>query len=512
MKSQYTKISIPTPLLTLPAMNPSRPATAVAGFMPDSAPNDAPDSAPDAQPQEIVNALIARGRVAMGSLAGASQMRVDELVTAVAWSLYKPEHARALAEMAVRDTGLGNVADKVVKNQRKTFGALRDLMRAKTVGVIQRDPERGLVRYAKPVGVVAAITPSTNPAATPVNKTMMALKGANAIILAPSPAGWSSTNATLGFMRAALERVGAAPDLVQILPQPVTRELSKELMARADLVVATGSQNNVKAAYRSGTPSIGVGAGNVPVIIDSSADLDDAAQKICASKTFDNATSCSSENALIIVDDIYDEAIAALQRAGGYLASDADKAKIKQRLWCDGKLSRDLIATDADVFAARAGLDPAADGARFFLVEERAFDPASPFADEKLSLVTSVYRATDFDHAVQLVADVLAVCGRGHSCGIHTRDADHPARLAEQIEVVRVLVNQAHTFGNGGSFENALNFSLSMGCGTWGGNSISENLNYRHFINITHLVRTIPEDKPSEAELFGAHFARYGRD
>ncbi len=471
--------------------------------------NPSPATA-DRQPRKTVDDLVARARTAMRLIADAPQARVDELVTAVAWSLYKPEHANALAEMAVRDTGIGNVADKVRKNQRKTFGALRDLMRVKTVGIIESDPERGLVKYGKPVGVVAAITPSTNPVATPVNKTMMALKGANAIIIAPSPAGWCSTNAAVDFMRGALQRAGVPPNLVQILPQPMTRELSAELMRRADLVVATGSQNNVRAAYGSGTPGIGVGAGNVPVIIDSSADLIDAAEKICASKTFDNATSCSSENSLIILDDIYDHAMVALRHAGGYLANDADKANIQRQLWTNGKLNRDLIATDADVFAERVGMK--ADGARFFMIEEPVFDPASPFADEKLSLVVTVYRAADFEHAVRLVTDVLTVRGRGHSCGIHTHNAEHPTRLAEKIDVVRVLVNQAHTFGNGGSFDNALNFTLSMGCGTWGGNSISENLNYRHFINITHLVRTIAEDKPSEQELFGAHLARYGSE
>jgi sulfoacetaldehyde dehydrogenase len=361
------------------------------------------------------------------------------------------------------------------------------------------------------VGVVAAITPSTNPAATPVNKAMMALKGANAIVIAPSPAGWSSTNEAVELMRAALAKVGAPEDLVQILPHPVSRNMTRLLMEQADLIVATGSQNNVRAAYSSGTPAIGVGAGNVPVIIDSSADLDAAAQKIHASKTFDNSTSCSSENSLIILDDVYEDAIAALQRAGAWRCSAEEKNRIEDRLWVDGNLNRDLIAKDADVFAGGVGLAPAAQSARFFLVEE-SFDAQSKFADEKLSLVLTVYRARDFDHAVELVKAVLEVQGRGHSCGIHTADAAHPVRLAEEIDVVRVLVNQAHTFGNGGSFNNALNFTLSMGCGTWGGNSISENLNYRHFLNITHLVTAGAEDKPSEDELFGAYFARHGKD
>lgn len=456
--------------------------------------------------------VLGCARAAMAQIAGASQARIDELVTALAWSLYKSEHALALAEMAVQTTNIGNVADKVAKNRRKTFGALRDLMRAKTVGIIQSDPARGLVKYAKPVGVVAAITPATNPAATPVNKTMMAIKGANAIIIAPSPVAWAATNATVETMRAALLRVSAPPDLVQVLPEPITREATKELLQRADLVVATGSQNNVRAAYSSGTPSVGVGAGNVPVIIDSSADVADAAEKIGRSKTFDNGTSCSSENALIILDDVYESAMNALARVGGYAVGGVDKDKIKNQLWRDGALNRELIARDARVFAERVGLDAAARGARFFMVEESVFDPTSPFADEKLSLVLTAYRATDFDHAMQLADAVLKVCGKGHSCGIHTRTAEHAARLAAEMDVVRVLVNQAHTFGNGGNFNNALNFTLSMGCGTWGGNSISENLNYSHFINITHLIHTVAEDKPSEDDLFGAHWAKYGRD
>jgi len=460
----------------------------------------------------LVDELISLARAAMAEYTTADQARVDEVVTAVAWSLYKPENACRLAELAVADTGIGNVADKIVKNQRKTFGALRDLMRVRTVGIIASDSESGIVKYGKPVGVVAAITPSTNPAATPVNKSMMALKGGNAIVIAPSPAGWTSTNEVVETMRRALRRVGAPEDLVQILPQPVSRTLTRLLMAKADLVVATGSQNNVHAAYSSGTPAIGVGAGNVPVIIDSSADLDDAARKICASKTFDNATSCSSENSLIILDHIYDAAVDALERAGGHLASPGEKTKIAKQLWLGGKLNRNLIATDAGIFADKVGMSEDSAGARFFMVEEDTFDAQSPFADEKLSLVLTLYRARDFDHAIELINGVLSVQGRGHSCGIHTKDNGHARRLAEKIDVVRVLVNQAHTFGNGGSFDNGLNFTLSMGCGTWGGNSISENLNYRHFINITHLVTTTAEDKPGEEEMFGAYFAKYGRD
>ncbi len=465
----------------------------------------------DMSTPSTISQLVARGRCAMEEFDNEDQDKIDEAVTALAWSIYEPGRAKELAEHAVADTGLGNVPSKITKNTRKIFGTLRDLSRVKTTGIIEEIPEKGLIKYAKPVGVVAAVCPSTNPAATPVNKAMMAIKGGNAVIIAPSPAGYNTTLRTVEHMRSELKRCGAPQDLVQILPSPVSKELTQTLMEAVDLIVCTGSQNNVHRAYSSGTVAIGVGAGNVPVIIDATADLDDAALKICASKIFDNSTSCSSENSLVIVEDIYEDAIAALQRAGGYRASESDKAKLVDTLWVDGHLNRHVIAKDADVFADIAGLPDAAKSAKFFIVEHDGIGRHEPLADEKLSLVLTVYRARDFDEAKDKVRRILDVKGIGHSCGIHTKDMDHARALAEDLKVVRVLVNQAHTFGNGGSFDNGLNFTLSMGCGTWAGNSISENLNYRNFINITHLVTTIAEDKPSEEELFGSYWAKFGK-
>jgi len=465
----------------------------------------------DLAEREPIAALVARARMALRAFADADQAAVDDAVKALAWSVYKPEHARELAELAVLDTGLGNVADKITKNQRKTFGTLRDLLRVKSVGIIEELPELGIVKYAKPVGVVAAVTPSTNPSATPVNKTMMAVKGRNAVIISPSPAGQSATARTVELMRSALETVGAPADLVQILPAPTTKASTQALMQAADLVVVTGSQNNVRAAYSSGTPAIGVGAGNVPVIIDETADLHAAAAKICASKTFDNATSCSSENSVVIVDAIYAAALSALESVGGYRANAEEKERIAHTLWVDGRLNRKVIAKDAATFARAAGLGDAAQRAKFFLVEDDGVGPGHPFSDEKLSLVLTVYRVADFAAAVDKVRAILDFKGRGHSCGIHTTDMGRARTLAETLDVARVLVNMAHTFGNGGGFDSGLNFTLSMGCGTWQGNSISENLSYRHFLNITHLATTIPEDKPSEVALFGDYWARFGK-
>lgn len=459
--------------------------------------------------------LIRRARGAMSvygaEIARDGQPRIDEAVTALAWSIYKPETAKRYAEIAVEVTGIGNVDSKIIKNQRKTFGTLRDLLRAKSTGIIEELPEKGLVKWAKPVGVVAAITPSTNPQATPVNKAMMALKGGNAIVIAPPPNAWAATEVAVAGMRAELQRIGLPTDLVQMLPNPVTREMTTRLMELSDLVVATGSQANVKAAYKSGKPALGVGLGNAPVIVDSTADLDQAADLIMQSKTFDNATSCSSENALVIVDDVYAAAIKALERHGGYMADNAERARIVDRLWVDGKLNRAVIAQGPEKLVDVFELSPRAQGCKFVMAEETGIGKAHPLSGEKLSLVLTIYRARDFADAKRLVKDILDYQGRGHSCGIHTKNMDHARELASDIDVVRVLVNQAHTFGNGGGFNNALPFTLTMGCGTWQANAFSDNLSWRNFVNITHLVMTIPEDKPSEEALFGTYWKKWGK-
>jgi sulfoacetaldehyde dehydrogenase len=459
----------------------------------------------------IAKDLVRRARIAQEVFSDASQARVDEAVRAIGWSLYQPEHARELAELAVEDTGLGNVPDKIIKKQRKTFGTLRDLLRVKTVGEIERDDKRGIVKFAKPIGIVGAITPSTNPGATPVNKTMMAIKGRNAVIIAPSPLGYRTTALAVEYMRESLDRIGLPKDLVQILPAPVTKDTTQAIMEAVDLVVVTGSQDNVRRAYQSGTPAIGVGAGNVPVIIDETADLTAAAEKICASKVFDNATSCSSENSVVIVASVYDAAIEALRKAGGYLVDDDQKARVQGKLWKNGKLNRHLIARDMPVLSTSFGLPADAAGSKFLMVEETGIGKEFPLSGEKLALVLTVYRAPDFKAATETVRKILDFQGRGHSMGLHTTKMARARELAEDLPVVRVLVNFAHTFGNGGGFDSGLEFTLTMGCGSWQKNSISENLNYKHFINITHLVVPIPEDKPSEEELFGPHWARYGK-
>jgi sulfoacetaldehyde dehydrogenase len=250
---------------------------------------------------------------------------------------YGAARNRTLAELAVRETGLGNVADKIQKNHRKTLGLLRDLQTAKSVGVISQDRALGITEIARPAGVVGAITPSTNPGATPANMIINAMKGRNAIILAPSPKGYSTAQELVRYVHAEFDRIGAPHNLVQLLPSPVSKALTYELLAQVDLVVATGSQANIRAAYSSGTPAFGVGAGNVAVVVDGSAEVDAAADRIVRSKIFDNATSCSSENSMIVVDDVYLAMIAAMQREGCILLSADEKARLQETHVSEGK-------------------------------------------------------------------------------------------------------------------------------------------------------------------------------
>lgn len=459
----------------------------------------------------IVAPLIARARAAQRVVDGYDQVSTDLLVAAAGWAIMEPSRNRELAGLAVADTGLGNVPDKIAKNHRKTLGLLRDLRGAKSVGVIATDWAKGITEIARPVGVVAAITPSTNPGATPANKIINALKGRNAIIIAPSPKGWSTCRRLLDFVHAELARLGAPADLVQMLPSPVTKETTHALMRGADLVVATGSQANIRAAYASGTPAFGVGAGNVASIIDESADFAAAAAMIARSKTFDNATSCSSENSLVIVGDAYAPMLRAATDAGGVMLDEAGRARLQEALFPAGKLNPALIAKDAPTIARMAGLEGAALGARFLMVEEARMGPEHPFSGEKLSPVLAVYRARDFDHAQQIVAAIYAYQGAGHSVGLHSIIEGRALELALHLPVSRVIVNQAHCIATGGSFDNGLPFSLSMGCGTWGRNNFSGNLTYKHFLNISRIAISVGERMPSEADIFGAYFEAVAR-
>ena len=462
--------------------------------------------------EKIIREMVEKARRAQKQIEDYGQEQVNEMVTAVAWAVYKKENAEYLAQLSVEETGMGNYEDKVTKNRRKTMGTLRDLLHptAKSVGIIKVDEEKGITEIAKPVGVVGALTPVTNPAATPVNKTMMILKGRNAVILAPHPRAKETCGEVVRLMHQELAKVGAPLDLIQYLTEP-TKELTQELMRQVDLVVATGGQAMVRAAYSSGTPALGVGAGNAVVIIDDTADIEDATDKIVLSKTFDYATSCSSENSLVIQDVIYDKVLDALKKKGGYLASPEEKEALQNAAFKDGHLYAGIVGQSPQTIASLAGLpQEKVRNARFFMVEEEGIGRDHPFSGEKLSVILTIYKYHNFEEALDKVERIIDYQGKGHSCGIHSSNEEHIIKLALRIKVSRILVNQAQCFGNGGNFDNGLNFTLTMGCGTWGGNSITENLSYKHFINISRLSRVIPEVIPTEEQLWGAYLKKYG--
>jgi sulfoacetaldehyde dehydrogenase len=469
--------------------------------------------------------IVARARDAQRTYERCTQEQVDLLVAAAGWAIVEPRRNRELAALAVEATGIGDVEDKVRKNHRKTLGLLRDLQGARSVGVIREDPAAGIVEIARPVGVVCAVTPSTNPVATPANKIINALKGRNAVVVAPSPKGWSVCERVIGYIREQLVRAGMDPtlarDLVQLLPAPVTKASTAELMRLADLVVATGSQANVRAAYASGTPAFGVGAGNVAVIVDETADIESSADRIVRSKTFDNATSCSSENSLVLVDAIREPMLEALDRRGVVLLDGEQKQTLARLMWPDGHLSAAVIgqsaARIAELAAGVAGADRSAwqrvlqRTPRVLAVAENGYGPSHPFSGEKLSPVLALYAVADFESACRTVRRLYEYQGAGHSVGLQTAREERAVELGLTLPVARVIVNQAHCIATGGSFDNGLPFSLSMGCGTWGRNNFSDNMNYRHYLNVTRVSRPLPERVPTEDEIFGPFFAAHGK-
>lgn len=471
----------------------------------------------DAQPptptdaEIAVDQVVAQARAAQRAYEqGADQARYDRAAQAAAWAIMEPGRNRHLAELAVATTGLGNVDDKITKNHRKTLGLMRDIADVRTHGVVRDDPDSGITEIARPIGVIGAVVPSTNPAATPANNIINALKGGNAIVLSPSPKGVASCETLLGYIHAEFAKIGLDPDLVQMLPPPGSKAKTQRMLETTDLVVVTGSQDNVRRAYTSGTPAIGVGAGNVTVIVDETADLAAAAHKIAASKTFDNATSCSSENAVIVVDAVYDAFVAALAREGGAVVR--NEADIIARMWPGGHLARAVMAQDADVVIAALGLsDQVPANTRLIAVETAGIGPGHPLSGEKLSRVLALYRARDFDDAAGVAARILDHQGAGHSLGLHSTSDARARDLGRTIPTCRVIVNQAHCFATGGAFDNGMPFSLSMGCGSWGGNSIDDNLHWKHFIQTTRIVRPIPPREPALDDIFADYWAVAGQ-
>ncbi len=451
--------------------------------------------------QEYVAGLVKRARAAQDAIDNYTQEQVDRLVKAVVWNIVKDGPAQEISRLAVEESGMGNYEGKYNKLMAKAKGCVRDMQGKKSVGVIEIDEEKQIMKIAKAVGVIGALCPCTNPEATPTVKVASALKGRNAIILAPHPRTKKTNAFIANLMRETLKRYGAPEDLVIAIEEP-TMDISGELMKQCDLIMATGGAPMVKAAYSSGTPAYGVGAGNAVVVVDETADLADAANKIKSSKTFDFATSCSAENSLVIQEGVYKDFIEALKAEGGYLANAEEKAKLQSAVWVDGHLNPKIIAQSAQTIAKVAGISIPEDRT-FIMVEETGVGAEHPFSGEKLSVVLALYKYNKFEEAVKNVNDITRYQGMGHSCGIHSFNEEHIMELAMKTKVSRMNVRQGHALANTGNWFNGLPFTTSLGCGSWGGNIVSENITWKHLINTTWVSRPFPPVKPTDEELFG---------
>jgi sulfoacetaldehyde dehydrogenase len=473
---------------------------------------------PDTEDGRAVAALVGKARAAQAVAASWDQDRIDEVCLAVGWAVYNDDNIRILARAAVEETGMGNFDDKVTKHRNKVLGVLRDIRAARTVGLIEHDASRGLMKFAKPVGVVGALAPVTNPTATPSSNGLSILKGRNAVIFAPHPKAKGATGLACRLMRAALARVGAPEDLIQCVEEP-SIERTGELMRQVDLVGATGGGPMVRAAYSSGTPAYGVGPGNAVQLLAEDADPADAAAKISASKAFDNATSCSSENSVVVHEAVYGAFIAAMRERGGYLCTADERARLRSWIWLPGKDGREVlnprvIAKSAAFIAEGAGI-AVPEGTRILMVEAelpRRGGPApGQWAQEKISPALALWKCPSFEAGLEALVLITDACGTGHSSGIFTSKDDYIRRMGETMKSSRIMVRQGMASGNGGTFANGMPSTVTLGCGTWGGNITTENIHWKHFINVTWLALPLPMARPKDEEIFGALWAKYGK-
>ena len=451
--------------------------------------------------QAELDGAFERARKALAIIETYDQARVDRLCQAVAWAVANKHTFSQLVDMGIRESGLGDPDSRMGKRM-KIRGVLRDALRQKSVGLIEEIPDKGIAKYGKPAGIIACIVPTTNPDLTPAGNAIYAIKARDVVIFSPHPRAKKTSFETVRLMREALEREGAPADILQCLTQ-VNIPMSQALMARADLVLATGGQPMVRAAYSSGTPAYGVGAGNSTMVIDETANIEEAALNTRLSKTSDYGSGCSADGNLIIQEGIFDRMLAQLVKEGGYLAGEPEKALLRKAMWDDeGHRLPDTVAIAPQKLAKAAGFEIPADR-KFIIVHGDGIGRQHVFSSEKLTTLLAVYKYGSFDQALEMMRAIYEVGGKGHSCGIYSFDADHIHRLALAAPVSRIMVRQPQSKANAGAFNNGMPMTSSLGCGTWGGNIVSENVTLKHYMNTTWVSLPIKEDRPSDAELFG---------
>ena len=454
--------------------------------------------------RQTIDQMIDRARAAMQEVRDYDQARIDRLCQALGWATANEKTFGRIVEMSVRESGLGDPEGRNSK-RLKIIGVLRDALRQRSTGIIEEIPEKGIVKYAKPAGVIASLVPTTNPELTPPYTGIYALKALDAVIFSPHPRSKGTTFEMVRVMREAIRRQGAPADLFQCIDRP-SIPVTQYLMASCDLTLATGGQPMVRAAYSSGKPAYGVGAGNSTMVIDETADVDIAARNTRISKTSDFGSGCSADGNILIDDRIYDAMVPALVREGGYLATPEQASAIERVMWDDeGHRLPDTVACPPQVIARAAGFEIPSDR-KFIMVRADRIGPQHNYSREKLTTLLAVYRYHGFDEALEMVSRIYEVGGKGHSCGIYSHDDGHIDRLARLAPVSRMMVRQAQSKANAGSFTNGMPMTSSLGCGIWGGNITNENIHLKHFLQTTWVSRPTPEDRPPDQELFGEFY------
>lgn len=446
-----------------------------------------------------VQEYVERARVAVEAIKDYDQAQVDKLVYEAAKAIYK--NAAPLAREAVDETALGYYEDKIAKNTDTPATFWAYLKDKKSVGIINEDPAQGLIEVAHPVGVIAAITPATNPNVTPLGNFMHAVKGKNALIVSAAPRAAKSTTHTVNLIREAMEKCGAPADLIQVLDE-ITLENSQALMAAADLVIATGGSGMVKAAYSSGTPAYGVGPGNPPVILDRKYDLESAAKLTVVAVGSDNGILCDGDNLLLYPEDEETAFFDALKKEGVVLFENkADVEEFGKVLFINGKANSELVGKDAPVIAKAAGFDIPAN-TKVVGLKIDAVGKANVLNKEIMGPVVVLKSYDTFENAVAMAVQNMEESGGiGHTAGVFSDDKEHIAYYAERVPVARVLVNQP-TPDAWGPATNCLSPAVSESCGTWGNNILCGNVDYIHMVNVSKIVMPLDVELPDGEKLF----------
>lgn len=451
--------------------------------------------------QEQLNEMIAKARVAQQEFEKYPQEKVDAAVRAIGKAVY--DHAEELANLAVEETRMGKVESKIAKCRNKSKSTWWRMKGKKSRGIIERDEETGIVKVAKPIGVVGCVTATTNPVINPMHNSMCALKCGNAVIISPHPRAKKVGARTVELMNEALDALGMPKNLIQIIEEP-TMELSAGLMKSADLCICTGGPALVKTAYSSGKPVYGVGQGNVQVLVDRDVDFNEVAKMVITGRTFDNGVLCTCEQNIICPRDKADEMIAAVKANGAYyIGTQEDADKVRNSAFPGGVFNKEWTGTSVQEMAQLAGLENVPEDAKVIVCCTKGYAREEVLAKEKLFPMLALFLYDTWEEAMEIARANLAVEGMGHSVVIHSNTQAHIEAVPAVVNVSRYAVNQVGGTALGGAMDNGLNPTTTLGCGTWGNNIISENLWYTHLMNVSRISYKVPSMYvPSDEEIW----------